>query len=71
MGDRITLKMIEGTLETISELTGLTFELSGKNVYNTSNGSYSKYCYGITKAILYGKLQAIKEHCYDMQRLVL
>lgn len=69
MGDRITLTMIDGTLRRINEMTGLSFERHGNNVFNTSNGGYAKYAYGKTKSILYGKLQVVIEHCYSMMRL--
>ena len=69
MGDRITLSMIDGTLQVINNMSGLTFERHGNNVFNTSNGGYSKYAYGTTKSVLYGKLQTVVEHLYSMLRL--
>lgn len=62
--------MIDGTLETISSVTRLTFERHGNQVFNTTFGSMSPYCFGMTKSLLYGKLQAIKEHCYVMRRMI-
>lgn len=66
---RITNSMVEGTLETISSKTGLSFMFDGRNVYDTSQGSHSKYVYGATKTVVYDKLQAILAHIYAMERM--
>lgn len=68
MGNRITLKMIDGALSVIAKMAGLAFERHGNNVFNVTNGSIMKYVYSSTKKELYGKLQAIIEHLHAMER---
>ena len=52
MGERITLKMIDGTLKEITRMSGLTFERHGNTVFNTTKGSHQSYVYGQTKQII-------------------
>ena len=69
MGDRITLKMIDGTLSSIAEMSNMSFERHGNQVFNTTFGYFSNYVYGSTKKDLYNRLQAILTHCFAITRL--